>query len=99
VLIRDRLGNWTYQFAVSVDDFRQGIDLVIRGEVLLPSTGRQIRIARLLGRETPAAFSHHSLLMKSATQKLSKSDGDTGIRELRARGLTPAQVKNLPQTT
>jgi glutamyl-tRNA synthetase/glutamyl-Q tRNA(Asp) synthetase len=93
VLIRDRLGNWTYQFAVSVDDFRQGIDLVIRGEDLLPSTGRQIRLARLLGRERPATFVHHALLMKSPDQKLSKSDGDTGIRDLRARGLTPEDVK------
>ena len=93
LLIRDRLGNWTYQFAVSVDDYRQGIDLVIRGEDLLPSTGRQIRLARLLGRERPAAFLHHPLIMKSPDQKLSKSDGDTGIRDLRARGWTPEQVK------
>jgi glutamyl-tRNA synthetase/glutamyl-Q tRNA(Asp) synthetase len=94
VLIRDRLGQWTYQWAVSVDDLRQGIDLVIRGEDLLPSTGRQIRIARLLGRETPARFRHHALVMKSATQKLSKSDGDTGIRELRAQGWTSARVRD-----
>ena len=93
VLIRDRLGNWTYQFVASVDDYRQGIDLVIRGEDLLASTGRQIRIARLLGRTQPATFLHHPLLMKSPNQKLSKSDGDTGIRELRARGWTPEQVK------
>ena len=98
VLIRDRLGNWTYQFAVSVDDFRQGIDLVIRGEDLLPSTGRQIRLARLLGRDEPATFLHHALIMKSPDQKLSKSDGDTGIRDLRARGLTPTQVKHLART-
>jgi glutamyl-tRNA synthetase/glutamyl-Q tRNA(Asp) synthetase len=93
VLIRDRLGNWTYQFAASVDDFDQGIDLVIRGRDLLPSTGRQIRLARLLGRKRPAIFMHHPLLMKTPDQKLSKSDGDTGIRELRARGWTPLQVK------
>ncbi len=99
LLIRDRLGNWTYQFAVSVDDFRQGIDLVIRGEDLLPSTGRQIRLARLLGREQAAAFLHHPLIMKSDDQKLSKSDGDTGIRDLRARGLTPANVRNLVRTS
>ena len=94
VLIRDRLGNWTYQLAATVDDLRQGIDLVIRGEDLLPSTGRQIRLARLLGRETPATFLHHPLLMKSPDQKLSKSDGDTGIRDLRARGWTPDAVKS-----
>jgi glutamyl/glutaminyl-tRNA synthetase len=93
VLVRDRLGNWTYQFVATVDDFRQGIDLIIRGEDLLPSTGRQIRIARLLGRQEPATFLHHPLIMKSATHKLSKSDNDTGIRELRARGWTPEQVR------
>lgn len=92
VLLRDRHGSWTYQFAVTVDDWRQDIDLVIRGIDLLPSTGRQIRIARLLGRERPPRFLHHALIMKTADQKLSKSDGDTGVRALRARGWTPAQV-------
>ena len=92
VLLRDRHGNWTYQFAVTVDDWRQDIDYVIRGIDLLPSTGRQIRIARLLGRTTPPTFFHHSLIMKSADQKLSKSDGDTGVRDLRARGWSPRDV-------
>ena len=95
VLIRDRRGNWTYQFSVAVDDERQGIDLVIRGEDLLPSTGRQIRLAKLLGRERPAAFLHHPLVMKAPGQKLSKSDGDTAIRELREKGWTPARVRAL----
>ena len=92
VLIRDRLGNWTYQFAVTVDDWRQDIDLVVRGEDLLDSTGRQIRLARLLGRERPPAYAHHPLIMKSAGRKLSKSDGDTSVRDLRARGWTPRMV-------
>ena len=92
VLIRDRLGNWTYQFVAAVDDFLQDITLVVRGRDLLSSTGRQIRIARLLGRSTPPEFAHHPLVMKTPSQKLSKSDGDTGIRELRAAGWTPADV-------
>jgi glutamyl-tRNA synthetase/glutamyl-Q tRNA(Asp) synthetase len=92
VLVRDRDGNWTYQFAATVDDVVQGITLVVRGVDLLASTGRQIQLARLLGREQPPTFLHHALIMKSPTQKLSKSDGDTGIRELRARGWTAAQV-------
>ena len=94
LLIRDRLGNWTYQFAVTVDDWLQEIDLVIRGIDLLESTGRQIRLARLLGRQTPPRFLHHGLVMKSDTQKLSKSDRDTGVRDLRASGWTRAQVLN-----
>ena len=48
-----------------VDDWLQGVNLVIRGEDLLESTGRQIQLARLLGREQPPAFLHHELLMKT----------------------------------
>jgi glutamyl-tRNA synthetase/glutamyl-Q tRNA(Asp) synthetase len=92
VVIRDRLANWTYQFVVSVDDHRQSVDLVVRGRDLLASTGRQVRIASLLGRSTPATFAHHDLVMKTPTQKLSKSDRDTGIRDLRQAGKTPAEV-------
>lgn len=92
LLARDRLGNWTYQFAVTVDDHAQGINLVVRGDDLFASTGRQILLARLLGRETPPVFLHHGLVMKSPTQKLSKSDGDTGVRGLRAAGWTAARV-------
>ena len=101
LLVRDRDGHWTYQFAATVDDHVQGVTLVIRGVDLLASTGRQIQLARLLGRAGPPAFLHHPLIMKSAAsaagsgapgQKLSKADGDTGIRELRATGWTPEQV-------
>jgi glutamyl-tRNA synthetase/glutamyl-Q tRNA(Asp) synthetase len=92
LLVHDRHGNWTYQFAAVVDDLVQRVTLVVRGEDLLDSTGRQIQLARLLGREEPPAFLHHALLMKTATQKLSKSDGDTGVRDLRAKGWSPAAV-------
>jgi len=54
VLIRDRLGNWTYQWAAATDDTLQGITHIIRGLDLLDSTGRQIQLARLLGRASPA---------------------------------------------
>ncbi len=92
LVIRDRLGNWTYQFVASVDDDRQGVDLVVRGRDLLASTGRQQRLARLNGRAVSAAFAHHPLVMKSPDQKLSKSDGATGVRDLRARGWLAEQV-------
>jgi glutamyl-tRNA synthetase/glutamyl-Q tRNA(Asp) synthetase len=92
LLIRDRLGNWTYQFAVAVDDLDQGVDLVIRGEDLLSSTARQIRLARLLGRTAAPAFHHHALITHPDGSKLSKSAGDTGIRELRAAGRSADDV-------
>jgi glutamyl-tRNA synthetase/glutamyl-Q tRNA(Asp) synthetase len=92
LLLRDRNGNWTYQFAVVVDDQRQGVDLVIRGEDLLSSTGRQLRLSRLLGRERPPVFLHHPLIRKPDGAKLSKSSGDTGIGELRRAGAMPGTV-------
>jgi glutamyl-tRNA synthetase/glutamyl-Q tRNA(Asp) synthetase len=92
LLIRDREGNWTYQFAAAVDDFAQGVTLIVRGDDLRASTGRQIQLARLLGRIDPPRFLHHALVMKSAAQKLSKADRDSGIRELRASGWSAEAV-------
>jgi glutamyl/glutaminyl-tRNA synthetase len=95
LLARDREGNWTYQFAATVDDFVQGVTMVVRGDDLLASTGRQIQLARLLGRTTPPTFLHHPLIMKTPTQKLSKADRDTGIRDLRQQGWTAHRVRGL----
>jgi glutamyl/glutaminyl-tRNA synthetase len=89
---RDRNGNWSYQFAVTIDDFDQGVNLVIRGEDLLQSTGRQMRLARMIGRTEMPRFAHHPLIRKPDGAKLSKSDQDCGIRELRMKGMTPAEV-------
>jgi glutamyl/glutaminyl-tRNA synthetase len=92
VLLRDRDGHWTYQFAVTVDDYRQGITLVVRGADLLTSTGRQIRLSRMLGRPEPPVFVHHPVLFRPDGQKLGKSSRDTGVRELRAAGVSAAEV-------
>ncbi len=92
LLLKDRLGNWTYQFTVTVDDLEQKIDLVIRGEDLLGSTGRQIRLARMLGRERAPVFMHHPLIRHGDGVKLSKANRDTGIRDLRAAGASPESV-------
>lgn len=92
LLARDRNGNFTYQFAVTVDDIDQGVNLIIRGGDLLDSTGRQIRLARMLGRDMAPRFLHHPLVTHSDGRKLSKSAGDTGIRELRAFGAAPEAV-------
>ena len=93
LLLRDRLGHWTYQFAVTVDDLRQGVDLVIRGGDLLQSTGRQIRLARMLGRAEPPAFLHHPLILRADGAKLSKAAGDTGVRGLREAGASAEEVR------
>lgn len=92
VLLRDRHGNWTYQFAVVADDWDQGVNLVIRGEDLLESTGRQILLGGCLGRETPPFFLHHPLIADTRGRKLSKRDFSRGLRDYRAEGWTPERV-------
>lgn len=92
LLVRDREGNWTYQFAVVVDDLEQGIDVVVRGEDLLASTGRQILLARLLGRNEPPVYLHHPLVYRPDGSKLSKSSGDTAVAELRRSGWSAERV-------
>ena len=92
LLLRDRDGHWTYQFAVTVDDMNDGITLVIRGLDLLSSTGRQIKLARMLGRVDPPHFFHHPLIVGAGGEKLSKASGDSGVRDLRAAGEGPSEV-------
>jgi len=90
VLVRDRFGHWTYQFAVVVDDRDQQVDVVIRGEDLLSSTGRQLLLGRQLGRSAPPQFLHHPLLRHADGRKLSKAASDTSLRELRQGGASAA---------
>jgi glutamyl/glutaminyl-tRNA synthetase len=90
---RDRHGNWTYGFCVVVDDLRDRIDLVIRGEDLLPATPAQVRLGRLLGRATPPSFLHHPLIRRPDGRKLSKADGATAVRELLAAGASAADLR------
>jgi glutamyl/glutaminyl-tRNA synthetase len=92
LVVRDRDGNWTYGYAVVVDDLREDIDLVIRGRDLLVATATQIRLGRLLGRTAAATFAHHPLVMRPDGRKLSKADADTSVRDLRAAGRTAADL-------
>jgi glutamyl-tRNA synthetase/glutamyl-Q tRNA(Asp) synthetase len=92
LLLRDRDGNWTYQFAVTVDDLQQRITQVIRGEDLRSSTDRQVRLRGMLGATDAPVFVHHALLVNADGQKLSKSNADTGVRELRAAGMPAREV-------
>lgn len=92
LVARDRDGQWTYQFAVVVDDAEQGVDLVVRGVDLLASTGRQIQLAELLGRTAPPRFVHHELIVRADGTKLSKANRDEGVRDLRAAGWSAERV-------
>jgi glutamyl-Q tRNA(Asp) synthetase len=94
LLVRDRLGNWTYAFCVVVDDARHGIDLVVRGRDLLDATPVQLRLFRLLGHDAPR-YLHHPLIRHASGRKLSKADGDTAVGALLDEGRTPAELFGL----
>ena len=90
LLVRDRAGNWTYQFAVVVDDAAQGVTDVVRGADLLDSTPRQIYLQRLLGVPTPR-YLHVPVAVNAAGEKLSKQ---TRAAPLDARHPVPALVRS-----
>jgi glutamyl-tRNA synthetase/glutamyl-Q tRNA(Asp) synthetase len=92
LLIRDRDGNWTYNFAVSIDDAAEDIDLIIRGQDLLPATGRQLQLRSIFAVTKALRFIHHPLIWESPERKLSKRNGSTSLRHLREQGFSPAMV-------
>ena len=82
ILLRRANGDWTYQFAVVVDDHAQRINQVVRGADLLDSTARQILLQQALGYATPD-YAHLPLLLDLHGRKLSKSQDDPpAIRQL-----------------
>ena len=83
-----------YELAVVVDDIAMGITEVVRGADLLTSTARQILLYRALG-ATPPAWFHCPLVCDAEGRRLAKRTGGLALRDLRAQGLTPAQVLDL----
>jgi len=82
----------SYHLAVVVDDALQGITEVVRGQDLFWSTSVHRLLQQLLGLPR-APYRHHPLIRDATGQKLSKSTQATGLRELRAAGVTPAEVR------
>jgi glutamyl-Q tRNA(Asp) synthetase len=82
----------SYHLAVVVDDALQGVTEVVRGEDLFWSTSVHRLLQRLLGLPQPT-YRHHRLIRDVAGQKLSKSTAATGLRELRAAGVTAAEIR------
>ena len=95
VAVRDGMRQWTYQFCVAVDDLHDGVNLIIRGEDLLPSSGTQWLLARMLGRVAPALTVHHPLLAGPDGKKLGKRDRSETVRAMRERGMTAAEVREM----
>ena len=82
----------SYHLSVVIDDARQGVTEVVRGEDLFWSTSVHRLLQQSLGLPQPV-YRHHRLVRDGEGRKLSKSTMATGLRELRAAGATPADIR------
>jgi glutamyl-tRNA synthetase len=96
----------SYQLAVVVDDARQGVDQVIRGNDLLDSAARQLLLYRALGAGMGGfapgtglvpepTYTHLPLVRGADGKRLAKRHGDTRLDTYRAKGVTPERVIGL----
>ncbi|MBX3405713.1 MAG: hypothetical protein KF869_03020 [Phycisphaeraceae bacterium] len=90
-----RRGQPSYQLAVVVDDNRQGVTQIVRGDDLLDSAARQLQIRRALDMEPEPTFTHLPLVLGPDGRRLAKRHGDTRIETYRAAGIPPEAVIGL----
>ncbi len=95
VLVRGD-GSPLYTLAVAVDDIMMKVSHVLRGEDLLSSTPRQIRVYQAMGvkPEDFPAFAHLPFVMGQDNAKLSKRNGEVSIAWYRERGFLPEAICN-----
>jgi len=93
-VLRRADGVAAYNLAVVVDDADQGVDQVVRGDDLLPTTPRQVLLQRLLGLPTPA-YLHVPLVLGPDGERLAKRHGAVGLSDRLRAGDTPERVLGL----
>ncbi len=95
VLVRGD-GSPLYTLAVAVDDIMMKVSHVLRGEDLLSSTPRQIRVYQAMGvtPEEYPVFAHLPFVMGQDNAKLSKRNGEVSIAWYRERGFLPEAICN-----
>ncbi len=95
VLVRGD-GSPLYTLAVAVDDIMMKVTHVLRGEDLLSSTPRQIRVYQAMGvrQEDYPTFAHLPFVMGQDNVKLSKRNGEVSIAWYRERGFLPEAICN-----
>lgn len=89
--LTSRDGQVAYQLAVVLDDARQGVTEVLRGEDLLSSTPRQALLQRLLKLPRPT-WVHVPLVLDLTGERLAKRHDALGLQTLRETGLDPGRL-------
>jgi len=81
-IVKRRDGVHAYHFASVVDDGNAGVDRVVRGRDLAPSTSLQVALQSVMGIPSPT-YRHHLLFMERSGEKLSKLHGAVDLASLR----------------
>jgi glutamyl-Q tRNA(Asp) synthetase len=84
----------SYHLSAVLDDALQGVTDIVRGQDLFWSTGIHRLLQALLGLPEPT-YHHHKLILDAEGDKLSKSTQSTGVRELRAGGAVPRDIRRI----
>ena len=82
----------SYHLCVTHDDALQGVTLVTRGATCKPATDLHRLLQALMGWPAPR-YAHHALLTDAAGRRLAKRDRAATLREMRAAGMTPAELR------
>lgn len=90
-----RRGQPSYQLAVVVDDHRQGVTHIVRGNDLLSSAGRQILLSEALGLGPLPQYLHLPLVRGQDGRRLAKRHGDTRLSTYREQGVDRDRVIGL----
>jgi glutamyl/glutaminyl-tRNA synthetase len=87
-VIRQKDGLPAYQIASLADDMYFGVDFIVRGHDLLPSSAAQLYLSQLLGFDTflRTSFYHHPLVVDEMGLKLSKSKGAGSLLDWQREG-------------
>lgn len=94
-VIWTKRGQPSYQLAVVVDDHRQGVTQVVRGDDLLDSAARQMLLYRALGYREQVAYLHLPLVVGEDGRRLAKRHGDTRVAMYREAGVAVERVVGL----
>lgn len=84
-----------YQLAVVVDDHRQGVTQIVRGDDLLDSAARQLLIHRALNLGPEPKYTHLPLVRGPDGLRLAKRHGDSRVDGYREAGVSPERVIGL----
>jgi glutamyl-Q tRNA(Asp) synthetase len=94
VILKRKGMSGSYHLSVVVDDARQNVTHIVRGQDLERATDLHVLLQNCLGLTSPCYY-HHTLIKDEAGCKLSKSEGAAALRHWREKGATAEDIRRL----